>query len=238
MCQVSRGNRAVVASTADARRVVEGQGQTKNLDTTLRLEHHPMSVLMHLHRRAGPPVQTLWLFADCKGTVCHQQEPRPKRCLGTKRLLRGRGRELPSTRRCMGIHLCGGRSYVHLSQKGQQQIETYIAPSKISLRRNNEITTCITPTNPTTCHCPDESVRAVPRPPDIGPYQTKHNERAALRTAQSRAKSTGKRYRLIDENGNLLDLVYPYVLLGTSLRCRYLIPPFSTPQTFTRRHNA
>ena len=41
------------------------------------------------------------------------------------------------------------------------------------------------------------------------PYQTKHNERDALRTAQSRAKSTGKRYRLIDENGNLLDLVYP-----------------------------
>ena len=41
------------------------------------------------------------------------------------------------------------------------------------------------------------------------PYQTKHNERDAYRTAESRAKSTGKRYRLVDQNGNLLDLVNP-----------------------------
>ena len=38
------------------------------------------------------------------------------------------------------------------------------------------------------------------------PYQTKHNERD-LRTASNRARSTGKRHRLVDENGNLLDLV-------------------------------
>ena len=41
------------------------------------------------------------------------------------------------------------------------------------------------------------------------PYQTKHNERDAYRTAESRARTTGKRYRLVDENGNLLDLVNP-----------------------------
>ena len=41
------------------------------------------------------------------------------------------------------------------------------------------------------------------------PYQTKHNERDAYRTAESRARSTGKRYRLVDQNGNLLDLVNP-----------------------------
>ena len=41
------------------------------------------------------------------------------------------------------------------------------------------------------------------------PYQTKHNEGDAYRTAESRARSTGKRYRLVDQNGNLLDLVNP-----------------------------
>ena len=41
------------------------------------------------------------------------------------------------------------------------------------------------------------------------PYQTKHNERDALRTATNRARNTGKRHRLVDENGNLLDLVNP-----------------------------
>ena len=41
------------------------------------------------------------------------------------------------------------------------------------------------------------------------PYQTKHNERDAYRSAESRAKSTGKRYRLVDQNGQLLDLVNP-----------------------------
>ena len=41
------------------------------------------------------------------------------------------------------------------------------------------------------------------------PYQTKHNERDAYRTAESRARSTGKMYRLVDENGNLLDLLHP-----------------------------
>jgi len=40
-------------------------------------------------------------------------------------------------------------------------------------------------------------------------YTTKHNERDAFRTAQSRATSTGKRHRLIDESGSLLDLLNP-----------------------------
>ena len=39
--------------------------------------------------------------------------------------------------------------------------------------------------------------------------QEKHNQADAYRTAQSRARSTGKRYRLVDEAGRLLDLVDP-----------------------------
>ena len=38
------------------------------------------------------------------------------------------------------------------------------------------------------------------------PYQTKHNEQDAYRTAESRARSTGKRHRLAEENGDLFDL--------------------------------
>ena len=40
-------------------------------------------------------------------------------------------------------------------------------------------------------------------------YQTMHNEANAFRTAQNRARSTGKRYRLTDENGSLLDVINP-----------------------------
>jgi len=40
-------------------------------------------------------------------------------------------------------------------------------------------------------------------------YQTMHNETNALRTAQNRARSTGKRYRLTDDNGSLLDVINP-----------------------------
>ena len=40
-------------------------------------------------------------------------------------------------------------------------------------------------------------------------YTTKHHQGDAYRTAANRAKSTGKRYRLVDENGILLDLVEP-----------------------------
>lgn len=40
-------------------------------------------------------------------------------------------------------------------------------------------------------------------------YQTMHNEANAFRTAQNRARSTGKRYRLVDSNGRLLDLIDP-----------------------------
>ena len=39
------------------------------------------------------------------------------------------------------------------------------------------------------------------------PYTTKYNERDAFRTAESRARSTGKRYRLLDENNHLLDII-------------------------------
>jgi hypothetical protein len=40
-------------------------------------------------------------------------------------------------------------------------------------------------------------------------YQTKDNEADAYRVAKSRAKSTGKRHRLVDTSGSLLDLVEP-----------------------------
>ncbi|WP_413349963.1 hypothetical protein [Prochlorococcus sp. MIT 0702] len=37
----------------------------------------------------------------------------------------------------------------------------------------------------------------------------KHNEGDAYRTATARAKATGKRFRIVDGNGNLVDLVTP-----------------------------
>jgi hypothetical protein len=40
-------------------------------------------------------------------------------------------------------------------------------------------------------------------------YQTQHHQPSAFRTAQQRARSTGKRHRLVDDNGRLLDIVDP-----------------------------
>ena len=40
-------------------------------------------------------------------------------------------------------------------------------------------------------------------------FQTKFNERDAYKTAKTRAKQTGKRHRLVDEKGSLLDLIEP-----------------------------
>ncbi len=40
-------------------------------------------------------------------------------------------------------------------------------------------------------------------------FQEKHNQADAFRTAQARARSTGKRHRLIDAAGHLLDLLEP-----------------------------
>ena len=40
-------------------------------------------------------------------------------------------------------------------------------------------------------------------------FQEKHNQADAFRTAQARARSTGKPHRLVDEAGQLLDLVEP-----------------------------
>ena len=39
--------------------------------------------------------------------------------------------------------------------------------------------------------------------------QTMHNEANAYRTAQQRARSTDKRYRLVDDDGHLLDVIDP-----------------------------
>ena len=40
-------------------------------------------------------------------------------------------------------------------------------------------------------------------------FQTKHHEADAYRTAKSRASRTGLRHRLVNEEGQLLDLVEP-----------------------------
>jgi len=41
------------------------------------------------------------------------------------------------------------------------------------------------------------------------PYQMQHGELSAYKTASNRAKSTGKRHRIVDEDGRLLDLMDP-----------------------------
>jgi hypothetical protein len=40
-------------------------------------------------------------------------------------------------------------------------------------------------------------------------FHEKHNAADAFRTAQNRAKATGKRHRLVDDGGRLLDLLEP-----------------------------
>ena len=40
-------------------------------------------------------------------------------------------------------------------------------------------------------------------------YQTVHHLPSAARTAQTKATQSGKQYRIVDEDGNLIDLFYP-----------------------------
>ena len=40
-------------------------------------------------------------------------------------------------------------------------------------------------------------------------YQTVHHLPSASKSAQKRAEQTGKQHRIIDEDGNLVDLLYP-----------------------------
>jgi hypothetical protein len=40
-------------------------------------------------------------------------------------------------------------------------------------------------------------------------FQTKQNQADAYQVAQRRAESTGKRHRLVDDGGRLLDLLEP-----------------------------
>ena len=40
-------------------------------------------------------------------------------------------------------------------------------------------------------------------------FQTKQNQTDAYRVAQRRAESTKKRHRLVDDNGNLMDILNP-----------------------------
>ena len=39
-------------------------------------------------------------------------------------------------------------------------------------------------------------------------YQTQHGRTSAYRTAETRARQTGKVYRIIDEDGDLVDLFF------------------------------
>ena len=40
-------------------------------------------------------------------------------------------------------------------------------------------------------------------------YQTQHGRSSAYRTAETKARQTGKVYRIVDGDGNLVDLFYP-----------------------------
>ena len=40
-------------------------------------------------------------------------------------------------------------------------------------------------------------------------YQTQHGRTSAYRTAETKARQTGKVYRIVDGDGNLIDLFYP-----------------------------
>ena len=40
-------------------------------------------------------------------------------------------------------------------------------------------------------------------------YTTKHNEADTFRVMKRRVEATGKRHRMIDDNGNLLDFISP-----------------------------
>lgn len=40
-------------------------------------------------------------------------------------------------------------------------------------------------------------------------YQTQRNRTSAYRTAENKARETGKVYRIVDGEGNLVDLFYP-----------------------------
>ena len=40
-------------------------------------------------------------------------------------------------------------------------------------------------------------------------YTTMNHIQSAVRTAQTKASQQNKRYRLVDEEGNLIDLLYP-----------------------------
>lgn len=40
-------------------------------------------------------------------------------------------------------------------------------------------------------------------------YQIQHGRTSAYRTAETKARQTGKVYRIVDGDGNLVDLFYP-----------------------------
>ena len=40
-------------------------------------------------------------------------------------------------------------------------------------------------------------------------YQTQHGRTSAYRTAETKARQTGKVYRIVDGDGNFVDLFYP-----------------------------
>ena len=65
--------------------------------------------------------------------------------------------------------------------------------------------------------------------------QEKHNAADAFRTAQQRVRSTGKRHRLVDESGALLDIVNPLDAVVDAIAHTNVKPPRLTKQGFVAR---
>ena len=82
--------------------------------------------------RAGPPVQDLWLFADCSGER-FATSMNPDRSDAWEQSVfheEGTGRALPSFRPMRATPLCDGRSYVLLKQSmDSSKYERYFVDS-------------------------------------------------------------------------------------------------------------
>ena len=143
--------------------MVESQGQTTHLDSKCDWDTTPLECVDEpASGRAGPPAKS-WLFADRKGErFATSKNPDRRAWEQSVYYEEGEWKGTPKYQTVHGIHLVA-----KLCPFEQPRKDNNIAPSKISLRRRMKFY-FITPTNPTTCHCPDESVRAVPRPPGIG----------------------------------------------------------------------
>ena len=94
MCYwVSRGNRAVVATSADAWWVVDGQGQATHLVSEMRLGNHSDGVCWWtcVRQSRSHGSRPLVICQLLRRKVRCKQESRSMRCLGTGCLLQRRG---------------------------------------------------------------------------------------------------------------------------------------------------